>query len=50
MKPLEDAEAVELNEGNDYEDSESFRADMEGIEDEDNYSEDSDSSDLWEGG
>ena len=50
MKPLEDAEAVELNEENDYEDSESFRADMEGSEDEDNYSEDSDSSDSWEGG
>ena len=40
MKPLEDAEAVELNEENDDED----------VEDEDNYSEDSDSSDLWEGG
>ena len=26
MKPLEDAEAVELNEENDYEDSESFLA------------------------
>ena len=50
MKPLEDAEAVELNEENVYEDSESFRADMEGVEDEDNYSEDSDSSDSWEGG
>ena len=49
MKPLEDAEAVELNEENDYEDSESFLADMEnkeGIEDEDNNSEDSDPSDL----
>ena len=43
MKPLEDAEAVELNEENDDEDSESFRADMEGVEDEDNYSEDSES-------
>ena len=50
MKPLENAEAVELNEENDYEDSEFFRADMEGSEDEDNYSEDSDSSDSWEGG
>ena len=48
MKPLEDAEAVELNEENDYEDSESFLGDMEnmeGVVDEDNYSEDSDSSD-----
>ena len=50
MEPLEYAEAVELNEENDYEDCESFRADMEGSEDEDNYSEDSDSSDSWEGG
>jgi hypothetical protein len=50
MKPLEDAEAVELNEENDYEDSESFLADMEGVEDEDNYSEDSDSSEPWEDG
>ena len=45
MKPLEDAEAVELNEENHYEDSESFLADMEGVGDEDNYSEDSYSSD-----
>ena len=48
MKPLEDAVAVELNEENDYEDSESFLADMEnmeGVVDDDNYSEDSDSSD-----
>ena len=50
MKPLEDAEAVKLNEEYDDEDSESFWADMEGVEDEDNYSEDSDSSDSWEGG
>ena len=40
MKPLEDAEAVELNEENDDEDD----------EDEDNYSEDYDSSDSCEGG
>ena len=48
MKPLEDAEAVELNEENDYEDIESFLVDMESMEsvvDEDNHSEDSDSSD-----
>ena len=37
MKPLEDAEkkstgAVEMNEENDYEDSESFLADMENME------------------
>ena len=50
MKPLEDAEAVELNEENDYEDSESCLADMDGVEDEDNYSEDSDSSEPWENG
>jgi hypothetical protein len=32
MKPLEDAEAVELNEENDYEDSESFLADLENMD------------------
>ena len=32
MKPLEDADAVETNEENDYEDSESFLADMENME------------------
>ena len=32
MKPLEDAESVQMNEENDYEDSESFLADMENME------------------
>ena len=49
MKPLEDAEAAELNEETDDEETDDEETDDEDVEDEDNYSEDYDSSDS-EGG